>query len=603
MGKKIFVVIFIMLLLPFYTVQAKDVSVSTFLNISISNEDGTIEQIRNRENWKPLNDYQLVTDKVVWLKIDVSKDSSKDPYLYLNISPSYFEVYQKQSLIYTYGDLEPDPRIIHNRRWDLFPIDANETVYIRLKGNLPETMMVGPKDQFLKQMIFADLYRIIGNLAFGLMAVFSLIFYLFNRTQTLLLTFAGFALSLAVGGILRVESKQFLFEEPLIFIYFNAFVSTVGPVLFIMFFSHLLDERYKKLASWTWKFYGGFCIIVILTLTFWPQLFVVGVVSLNVLLVVSMLAISIFMILSYVKTKKRELLFSILGVVGFITIYLIGSVFKIAETGIDVGLIANYVLASACISIIISQYVELQRNVQRYSDELEIKVQERTTKLKETHQQLVKSIQESSAAMAEIAALEERNRITQEIHDNVGHTLTATILQIEASKRLLDKNKDVAKEKMEIAQDLVRKGLDEIRSSVRMLKANEWNFDLKTSLLELIEETCKYTEVNINAEIEDVPSMTQEQKSTVYLSLKEGLTNGIKHGHCEKFHFQLSVEKNTIRFLLKNDGKPLDPQKYGFGLSAMNERIQQLNGKLRVYSEKEWGCVLNISFPHKDKEI
>lgn len=599
MGQKLVMFIFILLLLPFYTVQAADVSASPFLHISISDDEGTIELVSKSENWKSLNDFQPVTDKPVWLKVEVTNNTIRDPYLYLNASPAFFEVYQKQSLIYTYGDLGLDPRIKNYRRWDLLPIDATETVYIRLQGHLPETLMVGPKHQFIEQMIYDDLFRMIGNVGLILMAVFSFVFYLFNRTQPLLLTFAGLALSLAVGGLLRVESKPFFFEEPLVFIYLNAFVSAVGPVLFILFFSQLFHERYKTIASWTWKFYGGFCISVILILTIWPHLFMLGVVGLNVVLMSTMLTVSSLMVLSYVKTKKKELLFSILGVVGFITIYLIGGIFKLADIGMEVGLIANYVLVSACLSIIISQYIALHRRVQRYSEELEIKVQERTKELKETHQQFVKSIQENAAAMVEIAALEERNRITQEIHDHVGHTLTATVLQIEASKRLLDNNLDAAKEKMDTAQDLVRKGIDEIRGSVRMLKANEWNFDLKTSLLELIEETCKYTEVQIDAEIAVIPNMTQQQKSTIYLSLKEGLTNGIKHGHCEKFHVQLSVEKGQIRFLLKNDGKPLDSKHFGFGLSAMNERIQQLNGTLRIYQEGGWGCVLDISLPHQ----
>ncbi|OLO39388.1 hypothetical protein BTR23_10150 [Alkalihalophilus pseudofirmus] len=597
MGKRILLMIFIMLLLPFYTVTASNISDYLPSNISIYDGEGTIEQISKEVNWKPLRTNHPNTDNFIWLKVDVPTDSHKDPYLYLNTAPAFLEVYQNQNLIYSYGEKESDPRIQNYRRWDLISIDENEPVFIQLKGNLPETVSIGAKHQFLEQMLYADLIRIIGNIGLIVMAFFSMIFYLFNRKQTLPLIFAGFALSLAIGGLLRLETKQILLDEALLFFYLNAFVSMIGPIFFFLFFSKLLDIRYKKVVAWSWKLYGAFCMFALIILTLWPKFLVAVMVGLNVLLMVSMLSISIFMVLSYVKTKRKVLLYSILGVTGFIMIYIIGIIGQISELRIEVGLIANYVLVTACISIFISQYVELNRKIQRYSVELEIKVEERTNELEETHQQFVKSIQESATAMAEIAALEERNRITQEIHDNVGHTLTATVLQIEASKRLMDKDLMLAKDKMDVAQTLVRKGIDDIRSSVRMLKANDWSFDLKTSLQELIQETCKYTDVHIDTELSAIPNLTHQQKSTLVLALKEGLTNGIKHGKCKRFHFRLSVEKDKVRFLLKNDGQPLELQKYGFGLSAMNERIQQLGGTLHVYPEKEWGCVLHISIP------
>jgi signal transduction histidine kinase len=224
-------------------------------------------------------------------------------------------------------------------------------------------------------------------------------------------------------------------------------------------------------------------------------------------------------------------------------------------------------------------------------------VQERTSQLNETHQQLVESIQKSAVSMVEITALQERNRIAQEIHDIVGHTLTTTILQIEASKRLLDKNITLAKEKMDTSQELVRKGLDEIRGSVRMLKEADWFFDLKSSLEKLIQETIKHVDVEIDADISDIPNMTEIQKSTIYLALKEGLTNGLKHGQSKKFHFTLKEENKAIKFVLKNDGQPFQAKEFGFGLSAMSERIEQLNGTLKIYPEDEWGCILNIHLP------
>lgn len=76
MGQKLVMFIFILLLLPFYTVQAADVSASSFLHISISDDEGTIERVSKSENWKSLNNFQPITDKPVWLKVEVTNNTS-----------------------------------------------------------------------------------------------------------------------------------------------------------------------------------------------------------------------------------------------------------------------------------------------------------------------------------------------------------------------------------------------------------------------------------------------------------------------------------------------------------------------------------------------
>ncbi|WP_240491793.1 histidine kinase, partial [Acinetobacter baumannii] len=73
----------------------------------------------------------------------------------------------------------------------------------------------------------------------------------------------------------------------------------------------------------------------------------------------------------------------------------------------------------------------MSSELKELNNTLEEKVMERTEKL-------TSSLKEMAAARAEMSALAERNRIAGEIHDIVGHTLTTTIIQIEAGKRLLN---------------------------------------------------------------------------------------------------------------------------------------------------------------------
>lgn len=242
--------------------------------------------------------------------------------------------------------------------------------------------------------------------------------------------------------------------------------------------------------------------------------------------------------------------------------------------------------------------VRLHLRLSQWHQALEKEVQLRTSELEETNRQLHYSMQETMSALEEVVALEERNRIAHEIHDTVGHTLTATVVQMEATKRLLDRDKAAAVDKLNTAQNLVRKGLEDIRGIVRMLKDDAIRSDLAESLQLLIQDTRDITGIDIDAYIGPLPaSLSALHKKLMYHALQEGLTNGLKHGAGSRFEFTLTVQERMLHFSLKNDGAPYTRSSFGVGLSAMRERTAHLGGTLEVNSPPDWGCELRIRLP------
>ncbi|MEK5399906.1 AAA family ATPase [Paenibacillus sp. FSL K6-2859] len=234
---------------------------------------------------------------------------------------------------------------------------------------------------------------------------------------------------------------------------------------------------------------------------------------------------------------------------------------------------------------------KLYSGIQYLKKNLEDQVIERTRSLE-------RSMRETSAALAEATVFEERNRIAQEIHDIVGHTLTSTILQIEAGKRLLHKKDiDSGFQRLAEAQDLVRHSLNEIRGSVHMLKEDRYS-DLTVMLKQLIRDTERNTGVVIHAVIYDLPeAMSTAYKKALYHALQEGLTNGIRHGKSTQFHFSLESVGANLQFRLKDSGLGASPIVMGFGLRTMKERVEQLGGSLSIDSEMNEGCLLEIDLP------
>ncbi|MFB9280255.1 histidine kinase [Cohnella cellulosilytica] len=245
-------------------------------------------------------------------------------------------------------------------------------------------------------------------------------------------------------------------------------------------------------------------------------------------------------------------------------------------------------LASQCAIALTN--ARLFSGIQHLTNHLEEQVEERTRRLEQ-------SMLATSEAQAEMKIYAERNRIAQEIHDIVGHTLTSTVLQIEAGKRLLRRDLDRSLERLNEAQGLVRHSLNEIRNSVHMLKEDKY-YDLQEALQRLIQETERNAGVTIRASIDPAPSVSALHKKVIYHALQEGLTNGIRHGKCGEFRFLLRDRGSWLEFELQDDGTGTDGVEKGFGLNTMHERVRQLKGALSIDSEPSKGCLLRIQLPY-----
>lgn len=207
------------------------------------------------------------------------------------------------------------------------------------------------------------------------------------------------------------------------------------------------------------------------------------------------------------------------------------------------------------------------------------------------------ALEEANQTMEKIATLKERNRIAREIHDTVGHTITNVIVEMEAGKMLMLKNQQLATEKYEMAQQQAVKALEEIRSSVRMFTTCDEATSVSEALLEVIEETELHTGVHIKRDIDLVEKLPVEISDIFVRALKEGLTNGIRHGYSTAFVFQFKAHQNQILFSLQDNGRGCKTIYKGFGLTQMQKSIEKFLGRMDISSEVNEGFELTIEIP------
>lgn len=210
-------------------------------------------------------------------------------------------------------------------------------------------------------------------------------------------------------------------------------------------------------------------------------------------------------------------------------------------------------------------------------------------------------LQETMKSLEEVTVLRERNRIAREIHDTIGHTLTTVSIEIEAGKRLAEKDLNLSLEKLELAQEQVRKGLNDIRSSVRMLKDGNGVLSFIPSIQALINETELHAGVSARSTFSQLPFLNPEQEKVLYRAVQEGLTNGIRHGKCSEFALQMKYINNRIILKLTDNGKGCNNITLGFGLTAMKERVEELGGNFCVKSSLGNGCSLKVDIPIEEE--
>jgi signal transduction histidine kinase len=200
------------------------------------------------------------------------------------------------------------------------------------------------------------------------------------------------------------------------------------------------------------------------------------------------------------------------------------------------------------------------------------------------------------------ATLQERNRIAREIHDSVGHYLTAQSIQLENTALFLAQDQDKAASHLQKARQLGKEALANIRSSVASLRKNplqEGFTSLETILAKLVAEFKLNTNIAIASEISIASSLSTETITALYRIVQEALTNIAKHSRATQASLLIKETAGTIYFSLKDNGCGFNraDNTTGFGLQGMQERTEALNGKFSVISQPKQGCEIVIEIP------
>lgn len=189
-----------------------------------------------------------------------------------------------------------------------------------------------------------------------------------------------------------------------------------------------------------------------------------------------------------------------------------------------------------------------------------------------------------------LATLKERNRIAREIHDNVGHMLSRSILMTGA---LLTMEKEgVVHNQLLHMKDTLDEAMTSIRKSVHDL--HDDSIDLEQSVREILEPIQE--EYDVAFEYDMSENIPRKVKYCLIATTKEAVSNILKHSSGNKVQISFREHPGFYRLSIEDNGTDIKiKQGCGIGLQNMKERSHALGGTFQIHTEK--GFVIFMTIP------
>lgn len=193
--------------------------------------------------------------------------------------------------------------------------------------------------------------------------------------------------------------------------------------------------------------------------------------------------------------------------------------------------------------------------------------------------------------LADAAKENERTRIARDLHDQLGHHMTALAINLQVASRLADGE---VKEKVDQCHELSKQLLGDVRQAVSTLREHK-SLDVAGSLQRLVEDV-----PGLTVHLEVAPELVVADVSvaeTLVRCVQEAVTNTLRHARASESWIRLWQENGEIFLDIRDNGQARASFTPGNGLAGMRERIEKLNGQLKLGHESSFTIRVQLPIP------
>ncbi|MFD8273608.1 HAMP domain-containing sensor histidine kinase [Streptomyces flaveolus] len=202
----------------------------------------------------------------------------------------------------------------------------------------------------------------------------------------------------------------------------------------------------------------------------------------------------------------------------------------------------------------------------------------------------------TSSARVLLAQEAERRRIAQELHDEVGQSMTAILLVL---GRAADDADQPLRDELHQAQEITRESLDEVRRLVRRLRPGVLDdLGLISALTSLTHDFATHTGLRVTRRFEaDLPALDHETELVLYRVAQESLTNAARHADAERLEVSLGRADGAVVLTISDDGRGIEAACEGAGIRGMRERALLIGAALDITSAPGTGTRIRLAAP------
>lgn len=200
----------------------------------------------------------------------------------------------------------------------------------------------------------------------------------------------------------------------------------------------------------------------------------------------------------------------------------------------------------------------------------------------------LRTTREQLASAREAAA---RARIARELHDLLGHHLSALSLHLEAARHRVGEQ---GREAIERCQSIARLLLADVRQAVQEVRQNP-SESLSLALQRVVADIPRpRVELSVPP---DLGSADSEHAQAIVRCVQEIVTNAVRHADADHLQIDLQLEDGRLELRARDDGRGVAEVKPGHGLTGMRERLERLGGSLDVVSAPGRGLEVRARLP------
>ncbi|MGW6897125.1 HAMP domain-containing sensor histidine kinase [Streptomyces sp. NBC_01727] len=201
----------------------------------------------------------------------------------------------------------------------------------------------------------------------------------------------------------------------------------------------------------------------------------------------------------------------------------------------------------------------------------------------------------ASAGRALSAQEAERHRIAQELHDEIGQTLTAVLLEL---KRVADHVPPAVREELHQVQETTRASLDEIRRIARRLRPGVLEELGLTSALKALANEFTGSALTVRHHIDaDLPPLSRDTELVLYRVAQESLTNAARHAGARRVELTVRRTPAGVELRVRDDGRGINGAPEGAGISGMRERALLIGAGLSLDAARDGGTEVRLTVP------